>query len=92
MMKKGEEGCLSTLVVVAALNEEEGVGPTLAEINSFLDKPFCLVVDGRARASAYYRLATLLIEKKRLRKAALVMGVLFLITVVMRIYGTITTA
>jgi dolichol-phosphate mannosyltransferase len=48
MMKKGEEGCLPTLVVVATLNEEEGVGQTLAEIKSFLDKPFCLVVDGRS--------------------------------------------
>jgi accessory gene regulator protein AgrB len=43
-------------------------------------------------ASAYDGPATLLIEKKRLRKAALVMGVLFLITVAMRIYGMITTA
>ena len=43
-------------------------------------------------ASAYDEPATLLIEKKRLRKAALVIGVLFLITVAMRIYGTITTA
>ena len=43
-------------------------------------------------ASAYDGPATLAIEKKRLRKAALVMGVLFLITVAMRIYGMITTA
>jgi hypothetical protein len=43
-------------------------------------------------ASAYDGPATLRIEKKRLRKAALVMGVLFLITVAMRIYGIITTA
>jgi len=48
MMEKGEQGCPSTLVMVAALNEEEGIGPTLAEIKYFLDRPFCLVVDGKS--------------------------------------------
>lgn len=39
----------STLVIVAALNEESGIGPTLSELNSVLDRPFCLVADGRSR-------------------------------------------
>jgi len=38
----------STLVVIAALNEEEGLGPTLTEVHHSLDKPPCLVVDGRS--------------------------------------------
>ena len=38
----------STIVIVATLNEEEGVGPTIAEIKEFVDKPFFLVVDGRS--------------------------------------------
>jgi dolichol-phosphate mannosyltransferase len=46
-MEEGE-GQPLTLVIVATLNEEEGVGPTLAEIKDFIDKPLCLVVDGRS--------------------------------------------
>jgi glycosyltransferase involved in cell wall biosynthesis len=38
----------SVLAMIAALNEEEGIGPTLVEINDFLDRPLCLVVDGRS--------------------------------------------
>lgn len=41
-------GIEDTLVLVAALNEEEGLGPTLTEINDSLEKPLCLVVDGRS--------------------------------------------
>jgi glycosyltransferase involved in cell wall biosynthesis len=37
-----------TLVIVATLNEEAGLGPTLAEVNDTLNNPFCLVVDGRS--------------------------------------------
>lgn len=37
-----------TLVIVATLNEEAGIGPTLTEINDSLEKPLCLVVDGRS--------------------------------------------
>ena len=37
-----------TLVIIATLNEEKGIGPTLVEVNHFLDKPHCLVVDGRS--------------------------------------------
>ncbi len=51
MVENGEEAKPSTLVVVAALNEEEGIGATLAEIQSTLDKPLCLVVDGRSTDS-----------------------------------------
>lgn len=36
----------STLAVVAALNEEEGIGPTLEELRQFLDNVKLLVVDG----------------------------------------------
>jgi len=39
---------MSTLVMIAALNEEKGIGPTLAEIKQFLDEPLCLVVDGQS--------------------------------------------
>jgi len=38
----------STLVIIAALNEEKGLGPTLTEIYHSLGKPRCLVVDGRS--------------------------------------------
>jgi glycosyltransferase involved in cell wall biosynthesis len=41
-------GAEETLVIVATLNEELGVGPTLAEVNGSLDNPLCLVVDGRS--------------------------------------------
>lgn len=48
MIEKRGERSASTLVIVATLNEEQGVGPTLAEIKVSLDEPFCLVVDGRS--------------------------------------------
>lgn len=38
----------STLVIVATLNEEKGLGPTLTEINDFLADPLVLVVDGQS--------------------------------------------
>ena len=37
-----------TLVVIAALNEEEGVGPTLLELRRVLDNPHLVVVDGNS--------------------------------------------
>jgi dolichol-phosphate mannosyltransferase len=37
------------LLIVAALDEEEGIGPTLEEARRILDGPFCLVVDGGSR-------------------------------------------
>lgn len=48
MIEKGRENGNSVLVIVAALNEEDGIGPTLTEVREFLDKPFLLVVDGRS--------------------------------------------
>jgi hypothetical protein len=41
--------------------------------------------------SPYYGRINLIIEKKRLRQTALLLGILFLLTVVIRIYGIITT-
>lgn len=38
-----------TAVVIATLNEEQGVGPTIEEIKKFLGNPYILVVDGRSR-------------------------------------------
>lgn len=38
----------SVLVVIAALNEEEGIGPTLAELREVLEDPMYLVVDGNS--------------------------------------------
>lgn len=46
---RGGKTFQSTLVIIATLNEGQGVGPTLAEIRSHLDKSSCLVVDGRSR-------------------------------------------
>lgn len=34
------------LAIIAALNEEEGVGLTIAELRRYLEKPWVLVVDG----------------------------------------------
>jgi dolichol-phosphate mannosyltransferase len=36
------------LVLVAAMNEEEGIGQTLSELKKTLDKPVLLVVDGNS--------------------------------------------
>lgn len=47
-MTMGTNGFQSTLVLIATLNEEEGIGPTLSEINFFLEKPPCLIVDGKS--------------------------------------------
>jgi len=34
--EKGEYSFLSTLVLMAALNEEEGIGPTITELKQYL--------------------------------------------------------
>ena len=48
-MGKGEmQGVHSTQVIIAALNEEEGIGLTIAELKANLDAPRVLVVDGRS--------------------------------------------
>jgi dolichol-phosphate mannosyltransferase len=49
MKEKGEDTFPSTLVLMAALNEEEGIGPTIAELQQHLDNPRVLVVDGRSK-------------------------------------------
>jgi glycosyltransferase involved in cell wall biosynthesis len=38
----------SLLVIIAALNEEEGIGPSLAELREVLEDPRYLVVDGNS--------------------------------------------
>jgi glycosyltransferase involved in cell wall biosynthesis len=37
------------LAIVAALNEEEGIGLTIAELRRYLGEPWVLVVDGKSR-------------------------------------------
>lgn len=39
----------SVCAIIAALNEEEGVGLTIAELRRYLEKPWVLVVDGWSR-------------------------------------------
>ncbi len=41
--------------------------------------------------SPYYGQTNILIDKRRLRQAALTLGILFIITVIIRVYGIITT-
>jgi glycosyltransferase involved in cell wall biosynthesis len=45
----GEGYRYNVLAIIAALNEEEGVGLTIAELRQHLEKPWVLVVDGRSR-------------------------------------------
>ncbi len=47
-MEKEGEGTRSTQVIIAALNEEEGIGLTIAELRQHLDSPRVLVVDGQS--------------------------------------------
>lgn len=39
----------SVIAIIAALNEEEGIGFTIAELGRYLEKPWVLVVDGWSR-------------------------------------------
>jgi hypothetical protein len=41
--------------------------------------------------SPYYGQTNMAVEKKKLKKAALALGILFLITVIIKIYGIIIT-
>jgi glycosyltransferase involved in cell wall biosynthesis len=41
-------GAHDIAVIIAALNEEQGIGSTIAELREILQDPFCLVVDGRS--------------------------------------------
>jgi len=45
---KGEFGTRSMQVVIAALNEEEGIGPTIDDLREYLGSPSVLVVDGKS--------------------------------------------
>lgn len=47
MLEKADDR--SVLAVIAALNEEEGIGLTIAELRHYLEKPWVLVVDGKSR-------------------------------------------
>ena len=49
VITKTYEKSYSTQLVVAALNEEHGIGPTLTEFLGNLDTPHVLVVDGHSR-------------------------------------------
>ena len=48
MVKGNYEGIPSMQVIIAALNEEEGIGLTIAELMDYLVCPHVLVVDGRS--------------------------------------------
>ena len=48
MAKGDRQGIPSTQVIIAALNEEEGIGLTIAELMDYLVCPQVLVVDGRS--------------------------------------------
>jgi glycosyltransferase involved in cell wall biosynthesis len=43
---KGHQSSFS--VVIAAMNEEEGIGPTIDELQRVLDKPYLVIVDGNS--------------------------------------------
>jgi cellulose synthase/poly-beta-1,6-N-acetylglucosamine synthase-like glycosyltransferase len=48
LFMKGNQHSPSTQVIIAALNEEEGIGLTIAELMDTLDHPRVLAVDGRS--------------------------------------------
>lgn len=45
-LAKEHRSCVS--VVIATLNEEEGIGPTIGELQKVLDNPYLLIVDGNS--------------------------------------------
>jgi len=46
--REGAQGSASIQIIIAALNEEEGIGPTIAELKEYVDKAKILVVDGKS--------------------------------------------
>ena len=48
MVNREMSSAFSTQVIIAALNEEEGIGQTISELNKTLGNPRILVVDGRS--------------------------------------------
>ncbi len=49
VVKKEKQNAPSTQVLIAAINEEEGIGHTISELNKTLGNPKILVVDGRSK-------------------------------------------
>jgi glycosyltransferase involved in cell wall biosynthesis len=47
-MQKGNRGLCLTQVIIAALNEEKGIGPTISELKENLGASRILVVDGKS--------------------------------------------
>jgi dolichol-phosphate hexosyltransferase len=48
VIKKENQSAPSMQVIIAALNEEEGIGYTISELNQILGNPPILVVDGKS--------------------------------------------
>jgi dolichol-phosphate hexosyltransferase len=48
MQKRELRGTPSTQVLIAAWNEEDGIGLTIAELQKYLDNPWVVVVDGKS--------------------------------------------
>jgi len=46
--REGAQGSASIQIIIAALNEQEGIGPTIAELKEYVDKAQILVVDGNS--------------------------------------------
>jgi len=46
LWENGESPFEQVLILMASLNEEEGIGPTIEEIKNFVKNPYFLVVDG----------------------------------------------
>jgi dolichol-phosphate mannosyltransferase len=59
-VEKGEKnGTIAAQVIIAALDEEEGIGLTIAELKEYLDGPRILVVDGRSRDKTVHAAKTM---------------------------------
>ncbi len=48
MIAVENKGSIPLTVIIAALNEEEGIAPTIEELKTTLEDPTCLVVDGNS--------------------------------------------
>ena len=48
MKQRGGQRLPSTQIIIAALNEEEGIGLTIAELKEYLGMPKILLVDGKS--------------------------------------------
>jgi uncharacterized membrane protein len=64
---------------------------TFRDISEWLAVMSIMLLIAAQLASAYKGTASILFNKKRLRTAALAMGILFLATVAIDIYGIITS-